>query len=133
MKEKTVKVTKDFGVRLYGRYPSDGDLCGQNFRANILLPSVSAGEKLILDFEGVSATPSSFFEEAFGGLVREILASNDLKATIGFSDAQERSPKKFVGKIMDHIVLKAKDPLVERKLSRVVGYMEIAAELAIKD
>lgn len=69
-----ISVVNDFHKRPAGRYKLDGQYSGEAFRENLLIPKLNEAiekkEKLIIDFDGVSMSASSFLEEAFGGLVR---------------------------------------------------------------
>lgn len=68
-----INVAKDFYPRPAGRFRKDGNYSGQAFREDILVPNLqklSNGEKITLDFSGVSMAGSSFLEESFGGLIR---------------------------------------------------------------
>lgn len=70
---KILVVAQDFHKRPAGRYRIDGSYSGEAFREDYLLPELqqlTGNQKLIVDFEGVTMSASSFLEEAFGGLVR---------------------------------------------------------------
>lgn len=75
--EKVYKIVivRDFSEVLGGRYKSDGPNSGEQFRTEILLPAIQTlpiGRKLLIDLDGSYGYPTSFLEEAFGGLAREI-------------------------------------------------------------
>ena len=58
------------------RYRRQGEGSGQEFREDHLVPAFSkaieSGEKLVIQLDGVRyGYPTSFLEEAFGGLARE--------------------------------------------------------------
>ncbi|MCA3080823.1 MAG: STAS-like domain-containing protein [Rhodocyclaceae bacterium] len=64
-----INIAKDFSPFPGGRERSDGPHTGQAFREDFLAPALEKGHvTLVLD--GVMGLPSSFFEEALGGLVR---------------------------------------------------------------
>lgn len=66
-----VIVYKDFSPYPAGRFYSDGNGSGQEFREKHLMPLLKLGrEKLRIDLDGTEGYGSSFLEEAFGGLVR---------------------------------------------------------------
>lgn len=70
----TIRVAKDFSATPGGRYRRHGPYSGEEFREVILLPRVRAAQaqnqRVVVDFDGVAGIPSSFLEEAFGGLIR---------------------------------------------------------------
>lgn len=69
-----INVAKEFSLTPFGRDHFDGPNNGTRFRQEKLLPELknsTLDEQLTVDFNGISlAVGSSFFEEAFGGLVR---------------------------------------------------------------
>lgn len=65
-----VNVARDFSPFLGGRIPEHGEFNGQEFRDKFLIPPIQAGNGVCVNFDGVVGLPSSFLEEAFGGLVR---------------------------------------------------------------
>jgi len=72
---KVLNIVKDFSPRPYGRYPSDGDYCGEIFRKTLLAPMLKSAlqnnETLIVNLDGYNRYGRSFLDEAFGGLIRE--------------------------------------------------------------
>jgi hypothetical protein len=67
---KTISIAKDFSPTPGGRYNRDGPYSGEAFRTRFLEPAIDAGERVIVDLDMVAGLPSSFLEEAFGGLLR---------------------------------------------------------------
>jgi hypothetical protein len=67
---RTVSIAREFSVTPGGRFNRDGPFSGEAFRARFLEPAVDRGEELVVDLDGVAGLPSSFLEEAFGGLMR---------------------------------------------------------------
>lgn len=69
-----VRVAQRFSRHLGGRYKKDGPWSGEAFRDAVLIDSVERAlrtrEPLLINFDGVAGTPTSFLEEAFGGLFR---------------------------------------------------------------
>lgn len=65
-----------------GRYESQGAFSGEDFRNKILKPrfieAANKNETLFIDFDGGYGYGSSFLEEAFGGLIRELKEENNL-------------------------------------------------------
>lgn len=76
-----MKVAKDFTESPGTRYAKDGKFSGEEFREKLLKPkykeALKAKEKLIVNLDGGYGYPTSFLEEAFGGLVREKVDSKD--------------------------------------------------------
>ena len=68
---KTIDVARDYTPFLGGRYVTDGPGNAEDFRKKFLVPLLQNGESAIIDLEGVFGFPASFFDEAFGGLVRD--------------------------------------------------------------
>lgn len=69
-----VKVATRFSRHLGGRYKADGPWSGEAFRDSVLLDGLEQALKtkkpLVINFDGVAGTPTSFLEEAFGGIFR---------------------------------------------------------------
>ena len=67
-----VKISSDFSRFPSGRYhPEDGNITGQLFRERFLEPHLKNGDEILeVDLDGVVGYPTSFLEEAFGGLIR---------------------------------------------------------------
>ena len=58
------------------RYQNEGEYSGEHFRKTVLLNLVqeaqSKSERIELNLDGGYGYPTSFLEEAFGGLIREL-------------------------------------------------------------
>lgn len=69
----TINIAKDYTPFLGGRYEEDGEGNGTTFRRKFLVPPLrgSESEPVVIVLDGAAGYPSSFLEEAFGGLVRE--------------------------------------------------------------
>lgn len=71
-----INVCNDYTDTPGGRYKNQGPYSGEEFRERILkkeyLDAKEKGEKLIIDLDGGFGYGSSFLEEAFGGLIREL-------------------------------------------------------------
>lgn len=67
-------VATDFSPYLGGRYRDDGEFSGEEFRDEHLLVlvenAIQSGRTIKIDFDGVLGMPTSFLEEAFGGMMR---------------------------------------------------------------
>lgn len=66
----TISIADRFSRAPAGRYPTDGPHCGQNFRDNVLVPSLREANTVEIVLDGVDGFGSSFLEETFGGLLR---------------------------------------------------------------
>jgi hypothetical protein len=67
----TINIASDYTPYPGGRYPKDGDGNGTTFREKFLVPALESGQPAKIILDGAAGYPSSFLEEAFGGLVRE--------------------------------------------------------------
>ena len=78
-----IKISKDFTDTPGARYKNESDYSGEEFRESILEPKFTEaeknGEKLIVDLDGGYGYPTSFLEEAFGGLARKLGSERVLK------------------------------------------------------
>lgn len=85
-------ISKDFSETPGARYKCEGDFSGEEFREKILLPkfklSIENDEKLLIDFDGGYGYPTSFLEEAFGGLAR-IYGNQKVLSTLKFKSDDE--------------------------------------------
>ncbi len=83
-----MKVADEFSPDPGGRFIDDGEWSGELFRDSFLAARVKTaieqGVTLEVDFDGVSGLPTSFAEEAFGGLVRKYTnwTADQLRATV---------------------------------------------------
>ncbi|HIP35939.1 MAG TPA: DUF4325 domain-containing protein [Crocinitomix sp.] len=69
---KKIKISEDYSTMVKGRYhPKDGKFTGQRFREEFLEPIFNKYQKIIIDLDDSYGYPSSFREEAFGGLARK--------------------------------------------------------------
>jgi hypothetical protein len=83
-----ILISKVFSETPGGRHKKDGPYSGEEFRTVHLKPEfdrLKQGEKLLIDFDGAYGYPTSFLEEAFGGLARiydpaEVLAKLEFKS-----------------------------------------------------
>ena len=92
MRDK-IKISEVFSETLGGRYITDGPNSGEEFRKNHLMPkieSIKEGKTLLIDFDGTYGYPTSFLEEAFGGLAR-ILGKETLLNKLKFKSDEEPS------------------------------------------
>jgi len=64
-----INIARDFSKTPVGRYRADGPYSGEVFREDFLIPSLNRGDVIVV-LDGTDGYPSSFLEEAFGGLLR---------------------------------------------------------------
>lgn len=78
-----INVATDFSNTPGGRYASEGPFSGELFRKELLIPKYSEAVKLetelVINLDGCYGYATSFIEEAFGGLVRELKDRDVLK------------------------------------------------------
>ena len=78
-----ISIALDYSETPGGRYIKDGKYSGEDFRTEMLKPSYvkakESREKLTIDFDGSFGYPTSFIDEAFGGLAREFPEDNVLE------------------------------------------------------
>ncbi len=96
-----INIAKDFTAFPGGRLINEGPFSGEEFRINYLLPkyqeALTKHEKLKIDLDGCFGYPSSFIEESFGGLARELKDKNILDNMIIISN-DEPSLLEFIEK-----------------------------------
>ncbi len=70
---KTINIAKDFHKAPAGRYRSYGKFSGQRFREEFILPAFNDKkvEHINIILDGLDGVGASFWDEAFGGLIRE--------------------------------------------------------------
>lgn len=72
MADKIINIATDFSKTPGGRYVTDGPSSGEDFRERFLIPALAEGGVVVVELDGTRGYPSSFLEEAFGGLVRKL-------------------------------------------------------------
>lgn len=99
-----VNIARDFSKVPAGRYhPQDGNRTGEKFRSDFLEKLLGAGEdKIIIDLDGAVGYPSSFLEEAFGGLVRAGYPYERLKERLSITTSEPRK-KRYIVQIWQYI------------------------------
>ncbi len=99
---QTINIAEDFSQHPGGRYPEDGKGNGTIFREKFLVPAIKSGEKAEIILDGARGYPSSFLEEAFGGLVREGYSAEQVESTFEFI-AKESGYPRFIALIREYI------------------------------
>ena len=71
-----INIANDYTDSPGGRFVADGKFSGEEFRENLLHPkymeAIEKETKLCINFDGCYGYPSSFLDEAFGGLARKL-------------------------------------------------------------
>lgn len=84
------ELAKDFSEIPGGRYISEGNFSGEEFRKKHLKPlyekAIKNNEKLQINLDNTYGYAPSFLEESFGGLVRELHSYNILDTIELISD-----------------------------------------------
>ncbi len=98
-----ITIATDFSDTPGARYRTESDFSGEEFRDILLEPKFleakKAGEKLIIVLDGGYGYPTSFLEEAFGGLARKYNSASVLK-TFEFISNDEPS---LINEIIEYI------------------------------
>lgn len=106
----TYRIADEFSTTPGGRLRKHGPYSGEEFRDDVLHAllqrAVEAGDKVAIVLDGTAGYPSSFLEEAFGGLIR-----------LGLFDREA---------VQRHLELRALDPLYETYRISANRYMENA-------
>lgn len=106
MPDCEINVARDFSEFPSGRFPADDEFCGEAFRENFLRSSLLTCEKITVVLDGTNGYPSSFLDEAFGGLLRQgILTVDEFRDRFIFV-AESSEFKRYID-IIDKIVNKA--------------------------
>lgn len=79
---RIISIAREFTNTPGGRLTKDGPYSGEAFRKRFLEPSIDRGEEVLVDLSDVVGLPSSFLEEAFGGLFRRSNARASMKELI---------------------------------------------------
>lgn len=87
-----INIAEDFTKTPGGRYINEGDYSGELFRNSILAPKYKEAkeknEKLKVIMDGCLGYPSSFLDESFGGLARELNDKHIMNNIIFVSEDQ---------------------------------------------
>lgn len=97
-----INVANDFSMYPGGRYLTDGDGNGTDFRERFLRPALATGKPVTVVLDGAYGYPSSFLEEAFGGLVRQGVPPNQILSTFQFV-AKTPGFQRYIAQIERHV------------------------------
>lgn len=107
----TISIARDYSKTPGGRFKKEGSFSGEDFRERVLLPAYNlAKEKdkiLEVNLDGGYGYGSSFLEEAFGGLVRQIRSDDVIKRILIISNEEPRLIDNIKGYMEDALNEKA--------------------------
>lgn len=87
-----INISEDFTDAPGPRYIEQGEYSGEQFRKEWLVPKMEEAlrkkEKILIDLDGTFGYPTSFLEEAFGGLA-EVYDKKIIIDTIEFKSNDE--------------------------------------------
>jgi len=87
-----INISKDFSKTPGGRFKNEGDFSGEEFREKFLrkryLEAKSNNEKIKIILDGCFGYPSSFIDESFGGLARDLNDNKIFSDFVFISDEQ---------------------------------------------
>lgn len=98
----TINIATDYTKTPGGRFISEGEYSGQNFREKVLKPkflqALENNDQLTVILDGGYGYATSFLEEAFGGLARE-MRNSKIKDIIIISEEEPQ----LISKIQQYI------------------------------
>ncbi len=97
-----ISISKDFSEFPGGRYRKHGPHSGEEFRENYLIPAFVRDDEININIDGTKGFPSSFLEEAFGGLLRCGIDIKKIKCKLVI-EFQNSSNKPYRDQIWDYI------------------------------
>ena len=105
----TINIARDYTRMPGGRHISEGSYSGEDFRETILKPKYleakKNGDELTVNLDGGFGYATSFLEEAFGGLVRDLEDPDILNIHI-VSDEEPAWLGKIESYIKDQLIAK---------------------------
>lgn len=91
-KTRELHIATEFGTTPGPRHKSEGEYSGEEFRDEILTPrfkeALDNQDILLVDLDSTEGYATSFLEEAFGGLARE-LGVEECLSTLQFKSEEE--------------------------------------------
>ena len=106
MSKIEINIAKEYSKTPGGRYISEGDYSGEDFRKTMLRPvfdrAIAEGKTLVVVLDGGYGYSPSFLEESFGGLVRETKDARVAQIEI-ISEEEPKQIEKIKGYINDEL------------------------------
>lgn len=101
----TINIAREYTMTPGGRYVKEGKYSGEDFRESLLMPRYLDAKKnndhLEICFDGGYGYPTSFLEEAFGGLTRRLDGENILERISIISNDQPDLVNKITKYVKD--------------------------------
>lgn len=98
-----ISIARDYTDSPGGRFITDGDYSGEEFRKDFLVPAMEKAilnnEDIVIDLDGCFGYPSSFINEAFAGLAK-IYGKECVKEKLQFISLDQPS---LIEKIINEI------------------------------
>jgi len=88
----TINIAKEFSNTPGARFKTDGPFSGEEFRETFLekyFQNPKDDSKILIELDGTEGYPTSFLEEAFGGLARKFGIETCLKK-LEFISSEEK-------------------------------------------
>lgn len=79
---RRISIANDFTPFPGGRYKKHGSGSGEEFRETLLIPALRSRTPVLVNIDGAAGYPSSFLEEAFGGLIRRGFDRNQIRQLV---------------------------------------------------
>ena len=112
-----INICNDYTDTPGARYRYEGDYSGEDFREVLLEPkyleSKANHEKLLIELDGGFGYPTSFLEEAFGGLSRKY----EIQDVLNVLDFVSEDEPTLIEEIRDYI-RHSRDPETLRKIEK---------------
>lgn len=110
MTSKKINISKDFSKAPAGRYREDSDASGEAFREDFLVRALKDFDEVIVCLDNLGGVGSSFWDEAFGGLIRvENYSNEDLEKKLKIICNDDSY-------LVDHVISFIEDALVENNI-----------------
>lgn len=98
-----INVGRDFSPVPEGRREEDGPFSAESFRARFLEGAIRNNVRVRIDLSGTGGYSSSFLEEAFGGLVRNLKVPSDVIKKLIVLEAKDPRFRTYVEEAYYHV------------------------------
>lgn len=98
-----ITLYKDFSPSPVGRYRSDSQFSGEVFREDYLVPSLKKFDKITINLNGLDGIGPSFWDEAFGGIIRcKYYTLDEINKKINFECTDDKFLIKHIQNFMQN-------------------------------